>query len=229
MISLIVPTLNEERVLPAFLADLANLRGFYEVIFADGGSRDGTLSLLKGHRVMHCVPGRGSQMNAAARLAQGDRLWFVHADSRLHPQSLSAIERCGALWGCFRLVFDRPSFGLALIARASNMRVRWRHVVFGDQGPFMTRAFFDALGGWPELPLMEDYHFSLQCKVLNCPPVQLALPIVTSSRRFDRGGLWRTLVLMQRLQRAYRQGGKADELCELYRREKETPLDGGAV
>lgn len=212
MISIIVPVLNEGERVTTLSAYLEALSGKKEIIFVDGGSTDDTAQRVK---VIKSAPGRARQMNQGAVGAKGDWLWFVHADSHVHNQSLQAIESCSGEWGAFTLAFDRPSLSMKMIAWGSNWRLKWRHVAFGDQGIFVRRKTFESLGGWVEMPLMEDYHWSLEMKVHGLKPEVIPLPIVTSARRF-LGHPWSTVAVMQKLQRAYRKGGDACELAKEY-------------
>ena len=220
MISIIVPVYNEERALPALLARLGSLEGEHEVLFSDGGSTDSTLTLLCGHRVATGAKGRASQCNRAAAEAKGDILFFLHCDSLIMPDALCRIHAAvdkGAEWGCLTLRFDDPSFPYWFGGHVSNLRVRWGHIAFGDQGIFMTRTLFEQVGGFPELPIMEDYELSLRLKREKIYPVQVKSPIITSSRRFREGGTFRVTWNMQRLRAMYRRGVDIEVIYRAYR------------
>ncbi len=220
MISIIVPVYNEERALPALLARLDGLEGEHEVIFTDGGSTDGTLGLLAGRRVVTGARGRAAQCNRAAAEASGDVLFFLHCDSVIAPDALRLMRAAvakGAQWGCLTLRFDDPGFPYWFGGHVSNLRVRWGHIAFGDQGIFMTRALFRQTGGFPELPIMEDYELSLRLKRRKIYPVQVKSPIITSSRRFHEGGAFRVTWNMQRLRAMYRRGVDVESISRAYR------------
>ncbi|MDR1509371.1 MAG: TIGR04283 family arsenosugar biosynthesis glycosyltransferase [Synergistaceae bacterium] len=225
MISIIVPLYNEEKTILNLLAQLSRLSGSHEILLADGGSADRTMELARdalpqNARLLTVSRGRAAQSNAAAREALGDTFFFLHADSQIAPDTLSHIEKAvsgGALWGCLKLRFDERRPSTAACAYLSNLRVRLRGIAFGDQGIFITRDLFLKENGFPELPLMEDYEFSLRLGRQKIFPVQLSCPIVTSARRFREYGRLRTMFLMWRLRRLYRNGCDIERIAACYR------------
>ncbi len=220
MISVIVPVYNEENSLPSLLPLLDSLKGEYEVLFSDGGSTDGTLELLAGRRVITGAKGRGVQCNRAGAVARGEVLFFLHCDSIIATDALFQIQAAldrGARWGCLTLAFDDTSFFYWFGGLMSNLRVRWGHIAFGDQGIFMTRALFEEVGGFPEYPIMEDYELSLRLKKMKIYPIQVKSRIITSSRRFREGGIFRATWNMRRLQAMYRQGVDLETISRRYR------------
>ncbi|WP_019851059.1 TIGR04283 family arsenosugar biosynthesis glycosyltransferase [Desulfitobacterium sp. PCE1] len=220
MISVIIPVYNEVHALPNLLSSLDRLEGEYEVLFSDGGSTDGTLELLAGRRMITGAKGRGAQCNRAAAEAQGDVFFFLHCDSTIPADALfhirAAVDR-GARWGCLTLRFDDTGFAYRFGGYMSNLRVRWGHIAFGDQGIFMTRALFEQVEGFPELPIMEDYELSLRLKGMKVFPVQVKSRIITSSRRFHEGGVFRVTWDMQRLRAMYRRGVDIGTISQAYR------------
>lgn len=220
MISIIIPVYNEKSSLPTLLPVLDSLQGEYEVLFADGGSTDGTLELLAGRQVITGAKGRGSQCNRAGFEARGEVLFFLHCDSIIERDVLLEIQKAvegGACWGCLTLSFDDSSFLYRLGGLMSNLRVRWGHIAFGDQGIFITRELFEEIGGFPELPLMEDYELSLRLKEMKIYPTQVKSRIITSARRFREGGALRVAWKMWRLRAMYRQGVDLEIIKGLYR------------
>ena len=204
-VSIIIPTLNERASIDALQSQLDALEGKTDVLFSDGGSTDGTYECIRYPKIQRAHY-RGAQMNAAAREAHGEYLWFLHADSRFSADSLQAIEESGFDVGCFRVQFDSSSALLKLAAFwASNWRVRARHIAFGDQGIFVKRSLFFEVGAYRDIPLMEDYQFSLDVRAAGHPVQLLDAPLVTSARRFKRGAA-STLLQMKRLQFQYRRG-----------------------
>ena len=151
-IALIIPIYNESRTIAGMLDQLDDLPGDWAVRFADGGSRDDTLSIIGGrYPVLSCPKGRANQMNAAAQNTTAEVLWFVHCDSVIpkdaHAQICQAVER-GAEWGCFRIGFDYDGPFMGCNTYLSNRRAR-KGIAFGDQGIWVRRDLFETVGGFP--------------------------------------------------------------------------------
>ena len=222
MISILIPVYQEEKALPALLDRLDALEGEFEVLFADGGSTDATVELLRtrGYPVLTGAKGRGKQCNLAAAHAKGEVLFFLHADSAVEPDVLSHIQAAvdgGARWGCLTITFDNTRFPYCGGILISNLRAKVGRIVFGDQGMFFTRSLFAAIGGFPPLPIMEDYELSLRLKARHIPPVVVKSPIVASVRRFEAGGPWRVGIQMYYLRHLYRKGVSPQALAQRYR------------
>ena len=199
--SVIVPVLDEERVLGARLGELTAL-GVHEVLVVDGGSRDGTRAIALRHpdaRLVDAPRGRATQMNAGAALATGDVLWFVHADVELPRDARAHVERALAdaavVGGAFRTwtVADRPTW-LGPLLHLADLRSRTTTLPYGDQALVVRAAVFRALGGFPELPLMEDLAFSERLR--RAGPVRVVPASVrVSGRRFiERPVFYTTIV-----------------------------------
>lgn len=218
--SFIVPTLNEAEGIAATLTMLQAWRALgHEVIVVDGGSLDATRSLARplADRVKLAPPGRARQMNAGAAAAQGEVLVFLHADTHLPAQALEAM-RTGLrshLWGRFDVAIAGRARMLRLVAALMNLRSRLTGIATGDQAIFATRAAFAAVGGYPEQPLMEDIELSKRLKRLG-PPACLRDLAVTSGRRWETHGPWRTVLLMWRLRFDYWRGVPAERLATCY-------------
>ena len=225
MISVIVPMYNEERNIANLLAQLSHLDGDYEIVLMDGGSTDRTWELARAAlprnaRLLKSPRGRAAQSNAAAREAIGDTFFFLHADSQIATDTLRHIEKAtsnGVQWGCLKLRFDERHPLMILCACFSNLRVKLTRVAFGDQGIFVRSDLFLQEGGFPELPLMEDYAFSLRLRKRGIFPVQLRCPIITSARRFKTHGRLRVMLLMWWLRCLYRNGGDIKRIAARYR------------
>jgi rSAM/selenodomain-associated transferase 2 len=220
-ISVIVPTLNEAARVARTLEDIAPLRALgHQVILADGGSTDGTRELAAPlvDRVLEAPQGRARQMDAGARLAVGEWLWFLHADTRVPPPALEALRsacRAPTLWGRFDVRLSGTALGLRVIERMMNLRSRLTGIATGDQGIFVARSAYEAVGGCPQIPLMEDIALSRQlCRRRH--PVCLRTPLVTSSRRWEERGIARTVLLMWRLRLAYSLGADPRRLAAHY-------------
>lgn len=222
-LSVIIPARNEAQTLPLLLEDLAPLRAAgAQLIVVDGGSRDGTCRLAapRVDRLLETGPGRARQMNAGAALARGEYLWFVHADTRVAGASIQCLLEALAerpLWGRFDVRLSGQGMALRLIGTLINLRSRLTGVASGDQGIFIERAAFEALGGYADMALMEDIELSRRLKRLARPRC-LRPPLSTSSRRWERQGVWRTVWLMWRLRLAYYCGVSPDRLARQYHR-----------
>ncbi len=236
-LTIVVPVLDEAAVITGALRALAPLRARgAEVIVVDGGSDDGTpgLAASLADRVIAapsgCAPsGRGAPLNAGAASGAGDALLFLHADTVLpdNADGLIAAALDQRAWGRFDLrIAGRHPF-LAVVARMINWRSRLTGIATGDQAIFAAREAFEAVGGFPDLPLMEDIALSHRLKRL-CRPACLGTPVVTSGRRWEYHGVLRTVLLMWRLRLAYYLGVAPTHLAAQYRPVRSSPAQGGA-
>ncbi|OYV80099.1 MAG: glycosyl transferase [Ferrovum sp. 34-44-207] len=222
-ISIIVPVLNEAPALPLLLERLLPLlRHGCEVIIADGGSDDGSADIAQcaGFKVVHAPRGRARQMNAGATHATGNALLFLHADTQLPDGAGMLIERAlsggNRSWGRFDVcIAGRPAM-LRIVGRMMNLRSRLTGIATGDQAMFVTRAAFDAVGGFPDQPLMEDIELSKRLRAISHPAC-LDRCVTTSGRRWETRGVWRTILLMWRLRWQYWCGVPASQLAQTYR------------
>lgn len=214
MISIIIPTYNESLKIEEFQKQLETLKGDFEVIFSDGFSTDNTYEKIYFPKIQESKY-RSNQMNSAVKYSKGDYLWFLHADSKIHADSILAIENSNSDVGCFTLAFDSPKWQMSMIAFNSSLRVKFRNIAFGDQGIFIRRDLFKKIGGYAPIPLMEDYQLSIDLKKLGKKFYLSPLPITTSARRFEDNGIWKTVLKMQLLQYKYR---KSHDIDEIYRR-----------
>ena len=222
-ISLVVPVLDEAGTIPQSLGPIQPLRGNgIEVIVADGGSRDGTRRVARPlcDRLVQAPRGRARQMNAGAGAASGPVLLFLHADTRLPLGWDRAVRDAtgarGRAWGRFDVRFDGPHPMLRVVERAMNLRSRLSGIATGDQAIFATRDAFRAAGGFPDIELMEDVALSRALRARSRPAC-LREKVVTSSRRWERGGIARTIVLMWRLRLEYALGADPGRLARMYR------------
>lgn len=209
MLSIIIPTLNEgsnlTRLLPHVLAGCPQA----EVIVVDGGSSDDTRKVASRFprvRLLTSAPGRAKQMNAGARAARGDVLLFLHADTFLPPGIEAAIRQAladpGIVGGRFDVRFDNPRPIFRTIAAMMNLRSRLSGICTGDQAIFVRRQVFAALGGYPDIPLMEDVELSRLLKRKG-RRASLRLEVKTSARKWERDGVVRTILLMWGLRFLY--------------------------
>ena len=222
-ISVVVPVLDEAATLPRSLLPLQSVRGGdVEVIVVDGGSRDGTPRAARplSDRVLDAPRGRARQMNAGAETARGRVLLFLHADTRLPSGWVAmvrdALESRGREWGRFDVRLDGAHPMLRVVERAMNLRSRLSGIATGDQAIFVARAAFEAVGGFPDVALMEDVALSRALRARSRPACLRGVA-VTSSRRWERNGIARTIVLMWGLRLRYALGADPDELARRYR------------
>ncbi|PXX99961.1 TIGR04283 family arsenosugar biosynthesis glycosyltransferase [Halomonas sp. LBP4] len=221
-LSIIIPVLDEATTIESLLTQLLGLWVCgAELLVVDGGSRDDTVALATplATRVLHSPPGRAAQMNVGARVARGQQLLFLHADTHLPRRADRLVDEALAgnrCWGRFdiRLTGRHPM--LPVIAVAMNLRSRLSGIATGDQALFMTREAFDAVGGFPDQPLMEDIEMSRRLKRLSAPAC-LHHKVVSSGRRWETHGVWATIRLMWRLRFRYWRGVSADSLAREYR------------
>jgi rSAM/selenodomain-associated transferase 2 len=219
-ISVIIPTLNEAAHIEDRISELRAVRGV-EVIVVDGRSDDGTLDLARaaGARTYTSPPGRARQMNLGATMAQSPILLFLHADTRL-PQDFAESVRWtlaleGVVAGAFKLRIESASLGLRLIERMANARSRWLQMPYGDQALFLTAEVFRQTGGFPEIPLMEDFNFVRRLKRRGRIAI-VPSPVLISARRWMKRGVLRQTLLNQYLIFATLLGVSADRLARWY-------------
>ena len=221
-ISIIVPIYNEESTIESLQKQLIPLLDKCEIFFVDGGSKDRTLSMIDSRfRVLHSEKGRANQMNLGAKESSGDILFFLHSDSELPKYPLAEIRYVmkDHLAGCFGIAFHSKHFFMWTCRVISNHRIKDRKVMFGDQGIFIDRELFFEAGMFPNLPIMEDYQFSLTLKEMG---VKLGIAkhrIYTSDRRFPKKTIPKLKVMwkMNRLRKMYRDGVPIDRISKMYR------------
>lgn len=225
LVSILIPTLNEAGELPHLLDHLAARHGHWEPIVADGGSRDATREIAREHplrpRVITQTGGRGAQLNAAARIATGDILLFLHADSRLPRDAYASLAEAGRApdvqGGNFALRFDDGSGAFERLLGAVYRLQRRHGLYYGDSSVWVRRARFEALGGFREIAIMDDYDFVRRLErgpgTTRCLPG----PATTSARRWRRAGIARTVLAWFVIRRLYVAGVPADHLARLYR------------
>ncbi|WP_295589930.1 TIGR04283 family arsenosugar biosynthesis glycosyltransferase [uncultured Lamprocystis sp.] len=220
-LSIIIPTLNEADHIGALLADLAPARAAgHALILVDGGSGDATPTLAASgvDRVLRAPRGRAAQMNAGAQAATGEVFWFLHADTRSPPgaaEALLAACRDGACWGRFDVRLSGRHPLLRLVEWTMNRRSRLTGIATGDQGIFVTRDAFARVGGFPDIPLMEDIALSKRLRRIARPACLRPL-LLTSSRRWESRGVLRTILLMWRLRLAFALGADPARLARRY-------------
>jgi rSAM/selenodomain-associated transferase 2 len=229
-ISIIIPVLNEAANIGAAIASIQAPNT--EIIVVDGGSTDNTRKIAEelGAITIASPPGRSLQMNAGAKIATGDILLFLHGDSRL-PEGFDRLVRetleAGAIAGAFTLRIDAPQPQFRWIEWGVKLRSRWFQMPYGDQGIFLHQKVFWEIGGFPELPIMEDFEFMRRLQKLGslAQPrsrriVILEKPIATSARRWLQRGIWQTTLINQLMIVGYLLGIDPHRLLKLYRRRR---------
>lgn len=221
-LSIIIPALNEAYGIVETLEPLQPLRRRgHEVLVVDGGSGDDTTALAAplADRVLAGPRGRARQMNAGAEAAAGEIFLFLHADTRLPDEAdrmvIEGLARNGRGWGRFDVRLSGRHRALRVVERGISWRSRATGIASGDQAIFARREWFEYVGGFPDLPLMEDLALSRALK-FHGPPLCLRAPVVTSSRRWEERGVWRTVFLMWRLRLGYYLGADPVRLAERY-------------
>ena len=225
-ISVIIPTLDEERTITTTLEHTSSL-GFDELIVVDGGSLDQNPVLVESYRRKTQSPlrlatapcGRARQMNEGAKTSSGEVLLFLHADTQLPDDAKTMIEAALAdqqmVGGRFDVRFDHPSMWGTIVSRMMNWRSRLSGIATGDQALFVRRDIFVQIGGFADMPLMEDIDFSRRLKRKGATAA-LTATVSTSFRRWERHGPLRTILLMWALRFLYWIGVRSHTLSRWY-------------
>jgi len=221
-LSVIIPTLNEAQLIGEQVRRTAGLAGVHEVVISDGGSTDETLQRiprLPNVRTLAAPRGRAAQLNAGAKLASGDVLLFLHADVRLPADAAARVEAAlvdaRAVGGAFRTwtVADRPTW-LGPLLHLADLRSRYTGLPYGDQAPFVRRADFEAVGGFPDQPLMEDLELSIRLRRRGTL-ARVPARVTVSGRRFIARPIFFT-VMVNVFPALYRLGAAPEALARLY-------------
>jgi len=219
--TIVIPTLNEEVEIQACLMQLQGLRARgFEVIVVDGGSVDKTPQLVERlcDQFISAVPCRAIQMNVGARQARGEMIFFLHVDTELpedFSEIINSIETDTHYWGRFDVRFSGQRWLFRVIEVMVNIRSRLTGIATGDQVIFMTQEIYRAVGGFPEIALMEDIAISRRLKSIN-PPLCLRQKVTTSSRRWEKNGIMTTVIKMWWLRFAYFIGINPEKLAAQY-------------
>lgn len=221
-ISIVIPVLNEAIAIRAVLAQVLDTPNV-EVIVVDGGSEDDTVAIAQtmGVKVIATTVGRARQMNAGAAVATGDILLFLHADTQLPPNFdrfiRQALQKPGTVAGAFELRIDAQLTGVKLIEKMVNWRSHFLSMPYGDQAIFLKRPVFAELGGFPDLPIMEDFELVRRLKRLGQIAI-ISAPVLTSGRRWQKLGIVKTTLINQLIIAGYFLGVPPADLVRWYKR-----------
>jgi rSAM/selenodomain-associated transferase 2 len=225
-ISIVIPALNEAPSIRQTLLTLQPLRqSGHEVIVVDGTSHDATETIAQpfSDHVIRSLPGRARQLNTGALIAKGDILLFLHADTTLPPSAdrliIDGMKTTDRHWGRFDVQLSGKQHLLRIVESLMNWRSRLTGIATGDQAIFVSRTLFERVGGIPEIALMEDIALSKLLKK-NCRPLCLSQRVITSSRRWEKNGVFRTILLMWHLRLAYALGAHPLRLAQRYEKLK---------
>ena len=229
-LSIIIPTLNEEEnILPAISSVQRSGMAGIEILVVDGGSSDQTVPFAKflGVPVLCSPPGRAGQMNLGARCARGNILLFLHGDTRL-PEGFGEkvqdlLSQPGVTAGAFRISLDGKKRGLRVIEWLANFRSERLRMPYGDQAIFVKKEVFEEVGGFPDLPIMEDFAFMKMLRAKGRIEI-VSLPVITSARRWETKGLLWTTLLNQLMILGYHLGISPHRLARWYYRKQEDNL-----
>ena len=220
MISVIIPVLNEDRILEKTLCRLLPELSGHELIIVDGGSTDTTVEIAKEYgTVISSDRGRAKQLNAGAEKANGEILIFLHADVWLEEGAISEVEKAitgGFVGGGFLQKIEGKNLLYRIIEKSADLRGRYLKIFYGDSGIFITRDGFQQIGGFPDIPIMEEIEFSRAMHKLG--KTRMVSPrIHISARRWKTGGIIRTTLINWLITVLYTLGYSTDRLAELYK------------
>lgn len=219
-ISIIIPVRDDREKLSKLLQELREYPEF-EVVVVDYQSTDDPGSL--DFEFVFCespVVGRGNQIYYGIERATRDRLWILHADTTLNPAAIAGLARAFDIykWGSFNVQIRHSRWMYRVVETMMNLRSRLTGISTGDQGVFMERELLDAISGFPQIPLMEDIALCTKLKKI-CWPYRIKAKIVTSARRWERDGIWKTIVQMWRYRYRYFRGHSTTKLYREYYRD----------
>jgi rSAM/selenodomain-associated transferase 2 len=224
--SIIVPVLHESNRINSLIEHLYTLEGdqHYEIIVADGSATKDTINAIKDENVISITApkGRAIQMNTGASIAKGEILIFLHADTTLPSNALLRIGEIlrnkQYVGGAFDLKIDSASMFLRYMSFTANIRSRFTRIPYGDQVLFMRKEYFHRIGGFKEIPLMEDVELMKRIKKRGGAVYILKEKVITSARKWEREGFIRTWLKNHLIRFLYFLGVDTNTLAKLYYR-----------
>lgn len=224
--SIVIPVLNKQDQINTLIEHVhsQDYEGACEIIVADGDPQGRTIKVIRDENVISITSkkGRASQMNAGAELAHGEVLIFLHADTKLPPNALEKIsqvlEDAKYVGGAFDLGIDSDSLLLKYIATRTRFRSRLNRIPYGDQAIFIRRSYFDEIGRFKDIPLMEDVELMRRIKKRGDKIFILRDRVKTSARRWEKEGIFYTTLRNRLLVGLYYVGVSPDKLAKYYRR-----------
>jgi rSAM/selenodomain-associated transferase 2 len=226
-ISVIIPVFNESHIISRTIRHIQNLefRKSDEIIVVDGNPIENTIASITDKTVKKASStiGRGTQMNQGAKLANGSMLLFLHADTRLAVDALSRIENTlnkpGIVGGAFDLGIQSDRFAYRLIEAAASYRSRVTRIPYGDQAIFIRKAYFEGIGGYREIPIMEDVELMKRVKSQGARIEIIKQPVMTSPRRWESEGILYCTLRNWMLITLYSIGVSPEKLARFYKRQ----------
>lgn len=221
MISIIIPTLNEESKIGSILASLQDVRGHYEILVVDGGSNDGTIEVASklGAKIISAPKGRGMQLAAGAEAAAGDIFWFLHADTIPPADAIeqinNAVHSLSAVGGNFCIIFDGGTRAARFLTWL-HPKVHGARLSFGDSAIFVRRSVYEEVGGFKPYPLFEDLDL-VERMLKHGRFVRVQSSVITSSRRFSGKSFVATYLLWSLLLLLYKLGFSPNKIASMYK------------
>ena len=232
LVSIVIPVFNEARIINDRIRQIVSIAAGepFEIIVADGGPGHLTLAAMEDSGIVgiECESGRGRQMNAGAAMASGEFLLFLHADTDLPQGALATIKRAlrgRSVAGAFSLSIDSPRVSLAIIAWCANLRSRMERVPYGDQAQFIQASTFRELGGFSDIPIMEDVELFQRIRQRGLPIFIVRGKVLTLPRRWESEGILRRTLTNWWLRIRYRLGASPENLASQYRPHGSLPDD----
>ncbi len=223
-ISIIIPVFNEDNIINRTLAHIKNIRGHHniEIIVVDGTAESNTINSISDKEVIKIVSskGRARQMNLGAEKSGGDILLFLHADTILPDRAFdiiyNAILKNNYQGGAFTLAFDNDRFPFKIISFGTSLRCRLAKLPFGDQAIFISKEYFDQIGKYKDIPIMEDFELLRRIRKAGGRIYISGERVITSARKWEKEGIIKTSITNWKIQMFYLTGVPPEKLVNMY-------------